>query len=420
MLGVYSIAHAGTVFEIEGIWTHRVIKQDNSVTISLLLKHQKRIKGTLGIAPFIANNMDLYHTAVSTELTFKFNDISTDPRVKQALSELLNSHSQSAILNAKTLADEYQNIDTLAPIEFRAEHVRAEQDSRHRFRIRFPLLSNFQSISKKRDREQQTTFHHAGAKYQRKELVSEIINRVEDQKPMDVISITNKSHIYPNRMRFNAREGFNWPLDYRNKKLERITQVIHTQDGDDSLSYESESVRFLWQLSDNYISKEKFIAILNKIGSETALTPLLFTALDIPEFSGPHRLENDKHESMLLSLHVSIRDYEKVNVYHNILQKPFVENTLKLFDEYYHNSKGDYLKLSTFYRNKNDYYKLTRKALKYHCLAIVNQAHSIQNFLKENKKTNFFGFRVGEINQKDKMHYERKLWDGLRKILLFS
>jgi hypothetical protein len=171
--GIYAVAHAGTTFELEGIWSHRVCKENNIISVSLSLKKQYRLKGSIGLPPILFNNADLYHSALSTELTFTFTDISADPEVNAVLQDLLNTQNSSAILQAKKLAEkyalkanEYAIKGQMPPIAFNIEHIRAEKDKRNRFRLRLPLLANAQAIYKKRDREQQTTFHYQGATYQ--------------------------------------------------------------------------------------------------------------------------------------------------------------------------------------------------------------------------------------------------------------
>ena len=105
--GIYAVAHAGATFELEGIWTHRVSKENDVINISIVLKKQYRLKGSIGLPPVVFNNLDLYHCAQSTELTFTFTftDIETHLDVKSVLQDLLNTQNTSAILQAIKLAE---------------------------------------------------------------------------------------------------------------------------------------------------------------------------------------------------------------------------------------------------------------------------------------------------------------------------
>lgn len=410
VLGFYAVIHTGATFELEGIWSHRVIKEDNIITVSLLLKKQHRLKWTSGIAPFNANNIDIFHQASETELTFRFSKIEKFPDVKQVLENILLKKNDDALINAHHLFVKYQAMADESPIVFVKNHARKDKDKRNRFRFRVPLISNWQSVDKKRDRTTVDTKNHSGNNYQSQQDISEIIHRNEHQTPIEIINPFSKNYLYPKRMTFNRQEGFNWPLEYRNHKLEKITQIINTKDDNGQLGYENNRVVYLWQLSDNYISRESFITTLNQIGDETGLKPLFFRDSDIS-----HYHYDRAKESMLLTLELSIRSDEKESVYQNLLKKSFLDKTLLLFDKYLTNPEGDYLNLSESYDNKKTFSKVYKDYLQYQIINLLDYAHKIHHSVSTQSKRRFKGLYQQPLKEINITHYQRNLWDKIKK-----
>ena len=414
LAGVYAIAHAGSMFEIEGVWQHRVIKENDTISLYLTLKKQKRLKLTAGVAPVLMNNIDLAHSASPTQMVFQFKNIDIDPKARKMLNALLTSSKKSVVQDAINLAEEYESLDIEPSVAFTTEKIREEKESRQRMRLRVPLLTSHQQIGKKRDRSEEVDHYFSGKHYKTKKEVSEVIKRYESQRPIDYLKWHDKSQIYPNRMRFNFKDGFNWPLDYKNKKIERITQIINIENGEVGKSYQTSGVRFLWTVTDNYITRENFLAIHKQIGQETGLLPLLFNETALPDFIGPPTRAYDHHESMMLSLQLSIRDFEKSKIYQNIIEKPFVEYVLHLFDKYCQHTDGDYLHLSELYSKKEDFQRLYRNILEDKVRAVVSKANEINKSIANNHRSRCFGLFHKKLSAKDKMHLERKLWHKLQ------
>lgn len=432
LAGIYTGAHAGVQADLEGIWEHRVRKENqdsnNTITVGLSLKKRARLKVDAGIFPVFFANKDIAQAAKKNEIQFKFVNVdkypgARDPRVRDVLDRLIKGHhDQGVIKDAIELSDEYAQRGwsaLSAPISLDIKRIQTDHDSRDRIRARLSFIANAQRVKQKRERIETQTFRSdKGEEYTQNVLISEVARVKSFQYPIESALRSRDDRIHPQRVGIDAEGKVKWPLDYRNSNFEEITQVKEKQKGDMAAPYEVACAKYVWSMRDNYITRDKALASLKQIGKETGLGPLLFQSFNIPEFRGCPGRPHDSRESMQFSLEIHLRDEDEKKIFSNILTPrgpSFVDSTVSLFDSYISHPNGDYLGLASGYSSKEMYASSFKPLIIDQAKKVVNKFRKANEKLSgEHKKASLFGALFSGLTEKDKMHITRDLLDSLK------
>lgn len=434
--GAYAIAHAGGDFSAEGIWTHTVTKEKKKlcpshsesevITVSLAFEKQYRLKLTAGVVPLISANKDLLHAAKSKTLTFRFQDIQNNQTLQKLLEKMLDKQntldeSNRVIIEAMALAQEYKEKSSdngEAPLSFVCQINRDEKESKDKFRLRLPLIANKEVSLKKRNRTESHCVHLGDKTLQSQVDISEKIKRKEFQYPLDSALTAKEKRVYAERLGVDKNKKIKWPIDYRNNLYEELTQVRDSSQIDMSSPFQISHYRLIWKAADNYITKEKFNQILNKIGAKTGLLPILFRDKDIHDFLGPIQHKDNPRESMYLLMEIHLTDSEWDQLCQNILSNEpdsyFEELTLKLFDNYAKHPNKDYLNLNKDYDSFEEYYKKKRQVIRNEAITVVSKAKKAHEKLIKNKEESCFGFFCHELSSSEKLNLKRKVLDSIK------